>query len=89
MEFVQLQINYGDWENPAIQSRACYEMARKYGKPVIVMEPVKKGILTSLVLPCGKKLIREEHHMTNTLFKDPVFWTLALFLIPLIVRIAF
>ena len=34
MEFVQLQINYGDWENPAIQSRACYETARKYDKPV-------------------------------------------------------
>ena len=47
MEFVQLQINYGDWENPAIQSRACYEMARKYGKPVIVMEPVKGGMLAT------------------------------------------
>lgn len=46
-EFVQLQINYGDWENPAIQSRACYEMARKYGKPVIVMEPVKGGMLAN------------------------------------------
>ena len=31
MEFVQLQINYADWEEPAIQARACYEMARKYG----------------------------------------------------------
>ena len=47
MEFVQLQINYGDWENPAIQSQACYEMARKYGKPVIVMEPVKGGMLAT------------------------------------------
>jgi len=47
MEFVQLQINYGDWENPAIQSRACYEMARKYGKPVIIMEPVKGGMLAN------------------------------------------
>lgn len=46
-EFVQLQINYADWENPAIQSRACYEMARKYGKPVIIMEPVKGGMLAS------------------------------------------
>ena len=44
-EFVQLQINYGDWENPAIQSRAVYEMARKYDKPVIIMEPVKGGML--------------------------------------------
>ena len=47
MEFVQLQINYGDWENPAIQSRACYETARKYDKPVIIMEPVKGGMLAN------------------------------------------
>ena len=32
-EFVQLQINYGDWENPAIKSRECYEVARKHNKP--------------------------------------------------------
>ena len=47
MEFVQLQINYADWENPAVQSRGCYEMARKHGKPVIVMEPVKGGMLAT------------------------------------------
>ncbi len=44
-EFVQLQINYADWENPAVQSRAVYETARRPGKPVIVMEPVKGGLL--------------------------------------------
>ncbi len=47
MEFVQLQINYGDWENPAVQSRTCYEVARKYGKPVVIMEPVKGGMLAN------------------------------------------
>ena len=47
MEFVQLQINYADWENPAIQSKACYEVARKHGKPVIIMEPVKGGMLAT------------------------------------------
>ncbi len=47
MEFVQLQINYADWENPAIQSRACYEVARKHGKPVVIMEPVKGGMLAT------------------------------------------
>ena len=47
MEFVQLQINYADWENPAIQSRKCYEVARKHGKPVIIMEPVKGGMLAN------------------------------------------
>ncbi len=44
-EFVQLQINYADWENPAVQSRAVYEVARKHGIPVVVMEPVKGGAL--------------------------------------------
>ena len=47
MEFVQLQINYGDWESPSIQSRKCYEVARKYNVPVIVMEPVKGGMLAT------------------------------------------
>lgn len=46
-EFVQLQINYGDWENPKLQSRKLYEVARKYNKPIIVMEPVKGGILAN------------------------------------------
>lgn len=45
VEFVQLQINYADWENPAIQSRGVYEMARRYHKPIIVMEPIKGGLL--------------------------------------------
>ncbi|NCC43789.1 MAG: 4Fe-4S dicluster domain-containing protein [Clostridia bacterium] len=47
MEFVQLQINYGDWEYPAIQSRKCYEVARKHGKSVVIMEPVKGGMLAN------------------------------------------
>ena len=44
-EFVQLQINYGDWESSDIQSRKVYETARKYNKPVVIMEPVKGGLL--------------------------------------------
>jgi len=47
MEFVQLQINYIDWESPAIESRKCLEVARKHGKPVIIMEPVKGGNLAN------------------------------------------
>lgn len=47
MEFVQLQINYADWDYPAIQSRRCYKVARKHGKPVIIMEPVKGGMLAN------------------------------------------
>ncbi len=45
MDFVQLQINYLDWESSGIQSRLCYEVAEKHGIPVIVMEPVKGGTL--------------------------------------------
>ncbi|MBE6732248.1 MAG: 4Fe-4S dicluster domain-containing protein [Ruminococcaceae bacterium] len=47
-EFIQLQINYIDWESDSIQSRKCYEVARKYNKPVIIMEPVKGGSLVAL-----------------------------------------
>ncbi len=45
MEFVQLQINYLDWESEWIRARECYEVTVKHGKPVIVMEPVKGGTL--------------------------------------------
>ena len=45
VDFVQLQINYLDWENPLIQSKACYEIAKKYKKEIIVMEPIKGGSL--------------------------------------------
>lgn len=48
MEFVQLQLNYLDWESEWIQSRACYEVAAKHGVPVIVMEPVKGGTLANV-----------------------------------------
>ncbi|MDR1657224.1 MAG: aldo/keto reductase [Deltaproteobacteria bacterium] len=47
-EFVQLQINYLDWDNKSIQSGKCYQTAQKHGKPVIVMEPVKGGILADI-----------------------------------------
>ena len=48
MEFVQLQMNYLDWESAEVQSRKCYEVASKHGKPVIVMEPVKGGTLADV-----------------------------------------
>lgn len=47
LDFVQLQINYADWDSPSVQSRACYEAAQKHGKPVVVMEPVKGGNLAT------------------------------------------
>lgn len=45
VEFVQLQINYADWDSPSVTSRACYEVARKHNKPVVIMEPIKGGTL--------------------------------------------
>lgn len=48
VEVVQLQINYLDYDDPAIQGRRCLEVCRKHGKPVIVMEPVKGGCLANL-----------------------------------------
>lgn len=47
VEFVQLQLNYADWENPSVTSRANYEVARKHGKPIVVMEPIKGGTLAN------------------------------------------
>ncbi len=47
VEFVQLQINYADWENPSVQSRENWEVARAHEKPVVIMEPVKGGRLAS------------------------------------------
>ena len=48
VEVVQIQLNYADFEDPAVQSRLCYEVCRKHQKPVIVMEPVKGGTLVNL-----------------------------------------
>ena len=48
LEFVQLQFNYVDYNDPKVQSRLCYEVCRRHGKPVMVMEPVKGGTLVNL-----------------------------------------
>ncbi len=58
MEFVQLQLNYLDWNSTGIQSRKCYEVATKHGKPVTVMEPVKGGTLAA-VPEAVEKLFKE------------------------------
>ncbi len=44
-DLVQLQINYADWDNPGVAARECYAVARRHGKPITVMEPVKGGAL--------------------------------------------
>lgn len=48
IEVVQLQLNYVDWDDPKVQARKCYEVCKKHGKPVLVMEPVKGGTLVNL-----------------------------------------
>lgn len=48
LDFVQLQINYLDWDSEGVQSRKCYEVAVKHGLQVIVMEPVKGGTLANV-----------------------------------------
>ena len=58
VDFVQLQLNYIDWDNESIQSRKCYEVATKHNKPVIVMEPIKGGTLAS-VPSKAEKLLKE------------------------------
>lgn len=47
VDFVQLQLNYADWDSPTVASRQNYEVARSHGKPVVVMEPVKGGRLAN------------------------------------------
>ncbi len=60
VEVVQIQFNYVDYDDPAVQSRRCYEVCRKFGKPVIVMEPVKGGNLVNL--PEDAKAVLDELH---------------------------
>lgn len=60
VDFVQLQINYADWENPSVASRANYEVAREHGKSIVVMEPVKGGSLANP--PKEVKKLFDEYH---------------------------
>jgi len=69
MEFIQLQINYLDWENDAIESKKCYEVAKKYGLPVIVMEPLKGGFLVN-VPEEAEKIMKDFNG------EEPISWAL-------------
>lgn len=48
VDFVQLQINYLDWNSEGIQSGKCYDVATKHNKPIVVMEPIKGGTLINI-----------------------------------------
>ena len=57
-EYVQLQLNYLDWEDERVQSRKCYEVALAHNKKILVMEPIKGGVL-AVVSPVVEKLFKE------------------------------
>jgi predicted aldo/keto reductase-like oxidoreductase len=59
VDFVQLQINYLDWDSERVQSEKCYKVARAHKKPIIIMEPVKGGALA--VVPEDVERIFREH----------------------------
>lgn len=58
MDFVQLQINYVDWQLTPVRARLCYETARRHGKPIVAMCPQKGGLLAD-VPPRAERLLRE------------------------------
>lgn len=58
IEVVQIQFNYVDFEDNKVQSRKCYEVCRKHGKPILIMEPVKGGSLINLPEAAQKVLDR-------------------------------
>ena len=64
IEVVQIQFNYVDYEDPAVESRKCYEVCRKYNKPAIIMEPVKGSNLVNL--PEDAKKILDDLHGGST-----------------------
>ena len=64
IEFVQIQLNYLDWENPAIQSKKCYEITKKHGLSVNIMEPVKGGNLVNLPFD-AEKIFKDYSKDTN------------------------
>lgn len=70
VELVQLQINYADWESESVQSRKCYEVARKYNVPVTIMEPIRGGALASMH-PDAAKILKD-----YAPDKSPAYWAL-------------
>lgn len=67
VDLVQLQINYQDWENSAIQSKLCYEVAAKHRKPIIVMEPLKGGNLVNKLPKEAKEMIKNSSYTPSSL----------------------
>ena len=64
MDFVQLQINYLDWNSDSVQSKLCYETAVKHGKKVVIMEPVKGGSLVHVPEDVKTKLFNLDNSLS-------------------------
>ena len=64
VDFIQLQINYADWERPSVASRANYEVARRHGVSVVVMEPVKGGALADPPEKVKRLMKQHSPHMS-------------------------
>lgn len=58
LEVIQIQFNYLDYEDEGVEARKCYEVCRKHGKQIVVMEPVKGGSLANL--PAAARAVFEE-----------------------------
>ena len=67
VEFVQIQLNYADWENPVVQSGRLYEILHARNIPMVIMEPVKGGTLASLTpeLEAKFKAVRPESSIAS------------------------
>ena len=48
IEFVQIALNPIDWDSELVQAGPCYDVIRKHGRKVIIMEAVKGGGLAKL-----------------------------------------
>lgn len=64
VDFVQLQINFLDWEDDNVQSKGCYEVARKHGKEIVIMEPIKGGKLVDIDQKVKDKLAEVDPNAT-------------------------
>lgn len=70
MVIVQLQLNYIDWDSPSVQAGRCYEVARRHGRPIVVMEPVKGGTLATVPAE-AEALMRARHPQAS-----PASWAI-------------
>lgn len=70
VEFVQIALNYLDWEHLSVQARKCYETIRRHNKLVVVMEAVKGGTLAEL--PKDVEVMLREKNPNHS----PVDWSL-------------